>query len=343
MAKKADNKFSFEEIMHSLRAGKYAPIYFLMGDEPYFIDRISDFIEQNALPLEERDMNQRVIYGKDTTMKEVLLEARQFPFLAERRVVIVKEAQNLKRDIDLLESYLANPPQTTVLVFCYKYDKLDKRKKFVKSIDTLGVLFSSETIYQDRVPAWIQQYCQAEGLKIDVQAAAVLAENIGADLLRISTEIDKIKILLDGKTQVIDLKVIEENVGISRNFNNFELVKALAYRNTPLVFKIIDYFGKSPKSFVLQQTLAVIHNYFVKLLYYHLIADKRNQDAVAQKLGVHRFFLGDYTTGARHFDYHKTRRILSEIRSIDARSKGFRSPAVADDALLKELCFMILE
>ena len=192
MAKK-DNKLSFDKIMADLKAGRYAPIYFLMGDEPYFIDKISDYIEQNAVAEDERDMNQTVMYGKDVKIEDVIIEARRYPFMAERRVVIVKEAQNLKRNIDKLELYLKAPVQTTTLVFCYKYDKLDGRKKYVKKIERIGVLFHSATIYDDRIPEWIVRYCSEVGVKINAQVANMLANNIGNDLLWIAGEINKLK------------------------------------------------------------------------------------------------------------------------------------------------------
>ena len=341
MAKTA-NKDSFKDIMTALKAGKYASIYFLQGEEPFFIDKISDFIEKNILTIDEQDMNLRVVYGKDTTMKDILIEARQYPFMAERRIVIVKEAQNLKKDIDLIDSYLKNPPQTTILVFCYKYEKLDGRKKFVQEISKHGVLFSSDTIYQSRMAEWITDYCRSQAMKIDYEAAQILADNLGNDLMRVASEIDKIKILIDGKGDTITSKIIEDNVGINRNFNNFELIKALSTKDYRTVFQIVDYFGKSPKEFAFPKTLSAIYNYFIKVFYFHLIQNKSNADSVALKLGVNKFFLNEYRAGISHYSYPKVVSIISAIRSADARQKGFRSASINDCNLLRELCAFVL-
>ena len=339
---KEDNKLSFDKITADLKAGRYAPIYFLMGDEPYFIDKISDYIEQNAVAEDERDMNQTVMYGKDVKIEDVIIEARRYPFMAERRVVIVKEAQNLKRNIDKLELYLKAPVQTTTLVFCYKYDKLDGRKKYVKEIERIGVLFHSATIYDDRIPEWIVRYCSEVGVKINAQAANMLANNIGNDLLRIAGEIDKLKIAVnDGRTDTISPEIVERNVGISKEYNNFELTAALGKKDALTVYRIVDYFGKSPKNFVIQVTLAVVYNFFVNLLHYHLLKDK-SPESVSQRVGINRFFVKDFAAAARLYSPAKIRRIIGYIRDTDAKSKGFGSTATAPEDLLKELCFRIL-
>ncbi len=339
---KSDNKRTFANIMAELKAGKYAPIYFLMGEEPYFIDKIADYIEHNALPKEAQDMNLRVMYGKDISISDVINnEARQYPFMTDRRVVIIKEAQNLKKQIDMIESYLNNPMLSTILVFCYKYEKLDGRKKYAKKIDELGVLFSSNRLYDNKIPEWIKSFCMDLGLNINITTATMLAAHIGNDLLRIESEIKKLQIVMGDTSKVISSELVANNVGFSKEFNNFELTAALSDKNSVQTYRIIEYFSRSPKSFVIQQTLAVLYNHFEKLLYYHLLENK-SQQTVAQALGIHPFFVKDYVEAATHYPISKLRYIIGEIRQTDAKSKGFDSVNNSPEDLLKELCFKIL-
>lgn len=327
--------------MSGLKAGRYAPIYFLMGEEPYFIDKISDYIENNILTDDQKDMNLRILYGKDVKMEDILLEARQYPFASDRRIVIVKEAQSLKRNIDKIELYLKAPVMSTILVFCYKYEKLDGRKKYIKDIERLGVLFQTPTIYDNQIPEWIIRYCTDEGLQIDRKAASMLANNIGNDLTRIASEIDKLKIILADKGNAITPDLVETNVGISKEYNNFELVAALRRKNTEQVFRIVDYFGKSPKLFVVQVTLATIFKFFADLLYYQLLRDKSSA-VVAKRLGINPYFVTDYAEASRLYPIQKIQRIIGYIRHTDAKSKGFGSVNTAPEDLLKELCYKIL-
>lgn len=338
---KEESKVNFNTIMSGLKAGRYAPIYFLMGEEPYFIDKISDYIESNILTDDQKDMNLRILYGKDVKMEDILLEARQYPFASDRRIVIVKEAQSLKRNIDKIELYLKAPVMSTILVFCYKYEKLDGRKKYIKDIERLGVLFQTPTIYDNQIPEWIIRYCSDEGLQIDRKAASMLANNIGNDLTRIASEIDKLKIILADKGNAITPDLVETNVGISKEYNNFELVAALRRKNTEQVFRIVDYFGKSPKSFVVQVTLATIFKFFADLLYYQLLRDKSSA-VVAKRLGINPYFVTDYAEASRLYPIQKIQRIIGYIRHTDAKSKGFGSVNTAPEDLLKELCYKIL-
>ena len=338
---KEESKVNFNTIMSGLKAGRYAPIYFLMGEEPYFIDKISDYIESNILTDDQKDMNLRILYGKDVKMEDILLEARQYPFASDRRIVIVKEAQSLKRNIDKIELYLKAPVMSTILVFCYKYEKLDGRKKYIKDIERLGVLFQTPTIYDNQIPEWIIRYCSDEGLQIDRKAASMLANNIGNDLTRIASEIDKLKIILADKGNAITPDLVETNVGISKEYNNFELVAALRRKNTEQVFRIVDYFGNSPKSFVIQVTLATIFKFFADLLYYQLLRDKSSA-AVAKRLGINPYFVTDYAEASRLYPIQKIQRIIGYIRHTDAKSKGFGSVNTAPEDLLKELCYKIL-
>ena len=338
---KTENKISYEQILKDLCNKKYAPIYFLMGEEPYFIDKIADYIEKNVLTDEEKDMNLSVLYGKDVKIENVILEAKQFPFIAEKRVVIVKEAQNLKKNIDKFEHYAANPVQSTILVFCYKYEKLDKRKKYVKEIDANGVLFESAKMYDNQLPKWIEAYCKSINLEINMQAATMLADYIGNDLLRITSEIDKLLITKPKDSNKINTDLIAQNVGISKDFNDFELQNAIAKKDALKSFLIVDYFGKNPKNFVMPITLAVLSKFFVNLLHFQLLTDKTDMNASA-RLGVHSFFIKDFRESAKYYNIPKIRKIIGYIREADAKSKGFGNIVTSTEDILKELVFKIL-
>ncbi|MDR3327175.1 MAG: DNA polymerase III subunit delta [Prevotellaceae bacterium] len=341
---KIENKFTFDTVLSDLRQKKYYPIYFLMGEEPFFIDKISDYIEQNVLSEEEKDMNLKVLYGKDTKVEQVIMEAKQFPFMADYRVVILKEAQNLDRSekqLDKLEFYTKNIPKNTILVICYKFKTADKRKKYIKDVENNGVLFNSTTLYDNQVPTWIVNYCKNVSLQIDAKAAKMLAEHIGNDLSRITTEIDKLLILLPKNTKTITFEIIEKNVGVSKSFNNFELTNALGQKNILLANRIVAYFGQNPKDFAITLTLATMFNYFVNLLHYQLLEDKSQANA-ATVLGINPYFVSGYATAARFYPTPKLREIIHQIRIADARSKGFGVVSPTSEYILKELVFRIL-
>jgi DNA polymerase-3 subunit delta len=341
---KTENKFTFDTILSDLRQKKYYPIYFLMGQEPFFIDKISDYIEQNVLAEEEKDMNLKVLYGKDTKLEQVIMEAKQFPFMADYRVVILKEAQNLdksEKQLEKLEFYTQNIPKNTILVICYKFKVADRRKKYIKDVENNGVLFSSATLYDNRVPVWIINYCKNLSLQIDEGAADMLAKHIGNDLSRITTEIDKLLILLPKGTKTITTEIIEKNVGISKSFNNFELTKALGQKEILLANRIVAYFGQNPKDFAIQVTLATMFNYFVNLLHYQLLENK-SQAYVAAVLGINPYFVSEYAVAARFYPTPKLREIIHQIRIADAKSKGFGAVSPTSEYILKELVFKIL-
>lgn len=328
-----------ENIIKDIKNKKIAPIYFLMGEEPYFIDRISKFIEREVLTEDERGFNQTVIYGNETDLAGIVGLAKQFPMGAERSVVIVKEAQHLARTIDQLEAYANQPQPTTVLVFNYKGKTLDKRKKLYKEIQKSGVLFESKKLYENQVPDWIENTAKSLGFSIDTKAKFLLAEYLGNDLSRIENELEKLKIIInDGK---ITLEIIEKNIGISKDYNNFELRNAIENRNPKKAFQIVHYFSQNPKDNPLVMTLSILFQLFSNLIVYHTLTDK-SQSNVAKELRIHPFFVKDMANAAKNYPLKKATRIISLLREADVKSKGVGATGnVSDGDLLKELIFKI--
>jgi len=280
------------KIINDIKAGNIKPIYFLMGEEPYYIDKLTEYIEQNILQEHERDFNQTILYGRDVTVEDVVGNAKRYPMMADKQVVVVREAQELSRTIDKLESYLENPQETTVLVFAYKYKTLDKRKKVTKLLGKHGVVFESKKMYENQVGTWISRVLQGKGYSIEPKANAMLVEFLGNDLSRISNELNKLQIILP-KGHVISPKDIEENIGFSKDFNVFELQNALGSRNQLKAYQIAQYFADNPKDNPMVVTTSLVFSFFIKLLKYHGMKDK-NPSKVAPILGVSPFFMKDY-------------------------------------------------
>jgi DNA polymerase-3 subunit delta len=335
------------EILKDLRNRKYKPLYLLHGDEPYFIDQVSNYIEHELLPPAEKGFNQTVMYGKDTDIMTVLNAAKRYPMMADYQVVMVKEAQDMKwgrddddkKSINPLLNYLENPLPGTILVFCYKYGKFDKRKKTYKAIEKNGLVFESASLYDSKIPAWIEGYVADKQYKLSGQASAMLAEYLGNDLSKIANELDKLMLNVE-KGQEITLKSIQDNIGISKEYNVFELQSALARKDAYKVNQIINYFEANPKSNPIVLVLGNLNNYFTKVLSYHYLKDKSQQNA-ARELGISPYFVKDYEQAARSFDYGKTMHIISALREYDLKSKGVESTAPHGE-LMKELMFRIL-
>lgn len=326
-------------IVNNIKQGDIKPIYFLMGEEPYYIDKLTEFIEDNILPEEEKGFNQMVIYGKDVTVEEVISSARRYPMMAERQVVIVKEAQELSRTIDRLESYAENPQPTTVLVFAYKYKTLDKRKKVTKLIEKSGVVYESKKLYENQVADWIRRVLSGKKYNIEPKAAAMLVEFLGNDLSRISNELDKLAIILpEGST--ITPKHIEDNIGISKDYNVFELRKAIGEKDQLKAYKIADYFTQNPKDNPLVVTTGLVFGFFSQLLLYHGLKDKSPGNA-AKVLKVNPFFLKDYDIALRNYPMKKVSAIVSALRDIDVKSKGVGTNSISQGDLLKEMLVKI--
>ena len=325
--------------MADLRAGKYKPVYFLQGDEPFYIDRISDYIAEHALSEDERSFNQTVVYGLDTDVGTIVSEAKRFPMMAERQVLIIKEAQDLSRNIEKLVSYAENPQPTTVLVINYKYKKLDKRKKLHKAIAKTGLIYESKKLYENKVSDWIRRVLSGKNYQIEPKAAQMLVEFLGTDLSKISNELDKLMIILP-KDTIINDKHIEDNIGISKDFNNFELRKAVGEKNLLKANRIINYFSENPKSNPTVMTISLLNGFFTQLLMFHGLKDK-SKNSVAKSIGVSPYFVDEYFLAARNYPMRKVAQVIAFLREADVKSKGVGASQTQKD-ILKELLFKIL-
>ncbi|MFM9439414.1 DNA polymerase III subunit delta [Flavobacterium psychrophilum] len=327
------------KIINDIKAGNIKPIYFLMGEEPYYIDKLSEYIEKNILQEHERDFNQTVLYGRDVTIEDVVSNAKRYPMMADRQVVIVKEAQDLIRTIDKLESYAENPQPTTVLVICYKYKTLDKRKKITKILAQKGVVYESKKLYENQVGEWLKRVLSGKKLNIEPKASAMLVDFLGTDLSKIANELDKLAIILpQGST--ITPAIIEENIGFSKDFNIFEFRKAIGERNQLKSYKIANHFAQNPKDNPMVVTTSLVFSFFIQLLKYHGLKDK-NPKTVAPILGVSPFFLKDYDIALRNYPMKKVSQIVASLRDIDVKSKGVGANALPQSDLLKEMLVKI--
>lgn len=327
------------KIVNDIKSGNIRPIYFLMGEEPYYIDKLSDYIEKNVLSEEEKGFNQTVLYGRDVSIEAIIATAKRYPMMAERQVVIVKEAQDLTKTIDGLESYAENPMPSTVLVLCYKYKTLDRRKKVTKNIGKSGVIYESKKLYENQVGDWIKRVLSGKNYTIEPKASAMLVEFLGTDLSKINNELEKLQIILP-KGSMISAKHIEENIGFSKDFNVFELRKAIGERNQLKAYQIAQYFSDNPKDNPMVVTTSLVFSFFIQLLKYHGLKD-RNPKNVASVLGVNPFFLKDYDIALRNFPMKKVSAIIATLRDIDVKSKGVGANALSQHDLLKEMLVKI--
>ena len=310
-----------KQIVNNIRNGIICPIYFLMGDEPYYIDKIAQFISDNVLTEEEKGFNQMVLYGKETSLDQVLANAKRYPMMAESQVVIVKEAQHLSRNIEDLYSYAENPQTSTVLVFCYKYKKLDKRKKLHKTLLANGsVVFESKKLYENQVSDWIRLTLKHKGYAISHKAAILLVEYLGTDLSRINNELEKLQLVLPDKTE-IDPDLIEKHIGISKDYNNFELKKAIGERNVVKATRIINYFAQNPKDNPFVVTVSLLHNFFTQLLQYHGLSDHSPKN-VSSALRINPYFVGEFQTASRNYPMKRVSSIITYLRELDLKGKG---------------------
>jgi DNA polymerase-3 subunit delta len=326
-------------IVNDIKQGNIKPIYFLMGEEPYYIDKLTEYIESNILSEEEKGFNQMVLYGKDVTVEDIVANAKRYPMMAERQVVIVKEAQELSRTIDKLESYAENPQPTTVLVIAYKYKTLDKRKKVTKLIDKVGVVFESKKLYENQVGDWIKRVLAGKEYGIEPKAAAMLVEFLGNDLSKVSNELDKLTIILP-KGSTITPKIIEDNIGISKDYNVFEFRKAIGERDQIKAYKIAEYFSQNPKDNPLVMTTGLVFGFFSQLLQYHGLKDKTPSNA-AKLLRVNPYFIKDYDIALRNYPMKKVSSVVATLRDIDVKSKGVGANSIPQGDLLKEMLVKI--
>ena len=333
----------FESIMHDLKSRKYAPVYILMGDESYYIDKISDYIEQNVLDVDDRDFNQTTVFGSDVTAAQIVDLAKGYPVMpSQYRVVIVKEAQNL-RSLDALERYFEKPLGSTILVICYKNGTIDKRKKVVGKAEAVGVVFESKKKRDYELPSFIEAYLKAKHVAIDPKSASMIAEHIGADLSRLVSELDKVMISLPEDNRRVTPEIVEREIGVSKDFNVFELKSAIIERNVFKANQIVKYFDSNPKAGSLFSFLPLLYSYFQNLMVAFYAPDRNNDNALAAYMELKSVWgIKDYRAGMRNFTAMKTLQILAKIREIDAKSKGLDSLNTSTGDLMKELIFFIL-
>lgn len=331
---------TFDKIISDIESRNFKPLYFLQGEEPYFIDIITDKLMNGILDEMQKAFNLNILYGKDSDAASIDNMARRFPMGAEHTVVIVKEAQNLNKIEDLV--YYANSPsESSILVLAYKYKTLDKRKKLSKAIKKNGVLFTSDKIYDNKVPKWIQNYLALKDIAIDPSAGLILTEYLGNDLGKISNELDKLILTLPKGQNKIQADHIEENIGISKDYNHFELMKALAKKNILKANRIIQYFGENQKLNNINQTISSLFYFFSKVLALHFMQSTSSRE-IAATLQINPYFVGDYQIATRNYSKVKTVEIISILRDFDLRSKGFGNPSVPADQLLQEMIFKIM-
>ncbi|MBT2160635.1 DNA polymerase III subunit delta [Zobellia barbeyronii] len=329
-----------KQIVTDIKNGKIKPIYFLFGEEPYYIDGIASYIEKKLLAEEEKGFNQMVLYGKDVTIDDIVANAKRYPMMAERQVVIVKEAQHLVRTIDDLTAYVDNPQMSTVLVVCYKYKKLDKRKKLYKSVQKAGVLFESKKLYENKVSDWIRKNLQNRGYSISHKAAILLTEYLGTDLSRINNELEKLQLVLPKQSEITPAD-IEAHIGISKDYNNFELKKAIGERDVLKATRIINYFSQNPKDNPFVLTVTLLHSFFTQLLQYHGLND-HSPKSVASALRINPYFVGEFQTAARNYPMKKVSGVISSLREMDLKGKGVGANVNSQADLLKELLVKII-
>ncbi|MDN5203073.1 DNA polymerase III subunit delta [Fulvivirgaceae bacterium BMA10] len=334
-----------DSVLADLKNNKYAPIYFLQGDEPYYIDLISNYIEKNALEESEKGFNQMIMYGKDVDMNAVITNARRFPMMAQRQVVIVKEAQEIQdigreAGVKQLEAYLNQPLPTTILVFCHKYKSIDGRKPISKLLDKQAILVNTKKLYDNQVPDWVAGYVREKGFGINTKSTHMIAEFVGNNLERITNEIDKMLINYNSGS-AIDEAMVEKHIGVSKEYNVFELQKSLVERNVVKANKIVNYFEANPKSNPLIPIVAALFSFYSKLLLGHHAKDKSDKN-LASVLKVNPYFVKEYKMALRNYSLQKVIENVHHLRKADMYSKGIQNNSAAEGQILKELIFKLL-
>lgn len=334
-------EITYEEIVRNLKNRVYSPVYFLMGEEDYYIDRISDYIMDTVLSEVEKEFNLTVLYGADTDMAGVINAAKRYPMMSEHQVIVVKEAQGLKGMEDLVY-YLQKPLLSTILVFCYKHGTLDRRKKITAEIEKAGVLFESKKLKDTQLPGFISSFLKRKKVEIEPKASEMIAEFVGTDLNRLAGELEKLIITLPPGATRITPEQIERNIGISKDYNNFELRSALIEKDVLKANRIVKYFNDNPKNNPLQLTLAVLFNCFSNLMLAYYAPEKTEQGIAAQ-LGLRSPWQSrEYMAAMRRYKGIKVMQIIEAIRTCDAKSKGIDNSSMSDGDLLKELVYVIL-
>ena len=331
---------TYDSVMKDLQERKFKPVYYLMGEESYYIDKISDWIADNVLAPEERDFNQPVLFGSDVNASQIVDAAKRYPMMSEYQVLIVKEAQNIK-NTEPLEKYFHQPLASTILVMCHKNGKVDGRKAaYVKAIREAGVLFESAKLKDYQLPAFIERYLKAHGTTIDQKSTQMIADAIGADLSRLTSELDKVVLTLPEGDKRITPELVEEHIGVSKDYNAYELKDAIARRDVLKANRIIKYFDENPKAGQLYALLPVVFNFFQNLMLAYYCPQRNSQEALAKWLDMKTpWGVRDYMTGMQNYSGTKVLQIISKIREIDAKSKGLDNPNTPPGELMKELIF----
>jgi DNA polymerase-3 subunit delta len=330
----------YEEIIKDLKNRIFYPIYLLHGDEPYYIDALTDYISEHVLSDVEKEFNLTVVYGLDVSGSDVVDHAKRYPMMASHHVVILREAQNLDKEIDQLTLYAANPSKSTILVIAHKYKKVSRLKGLEKMVQKTGLVFESKKLYDNNVPGWIEKHISSFGYRIPESSSQLLANSLGNDLSRIVNECAKLMINLPAGSTITP-EVIEQNVGISKDFNPFELTKALSMRHVFRVNQIVNYFGANAREYPAVLVISVLYSYFYKTWIYHQLPDKSRKSA-ASALGMSDYILNDYIAAAKTFSYDKTCQILLLLYEYDMRSKGLHNDSVSGPELIKELVYKIM-
>ena len=329
------------DILKNIKSKQYKPVYLLHGEEEYYIDLISNYIEENALTDAEKGFNQTILYGRDTEVMTILNAARRYPMMSNHQVIIVREAQDLKLDksVEQFIAYCEKPLSSTILVLCHKHGKFDKRKKIYKVLEKTGLVYESAPLYENKIPAWIEDYIKAEGFHINPKASALLADYLGNDLTKITNELKKLMLNIP-KGQEIGTKAIQDNIGISKEYNVFELQSALQKRDILKANQIINYFEANPKLNPIVVVLGNLYSWFSKILKYHYLTDKSQ---AARELGVHPFFIKDYESAAQTYNTTKTFFAISLLREYDLKFKGVdKAGSTTDGELMKELVWKLM-
>lgn len=328
--------------MHDIKNRVFSPIYILMGEESYYIDKITDAIADSVLPEEEREFNQFVLYGVDTSVTQIMDMARELPMMSQYKVIIVKEAQVLKK-VESLEKYFSNPSPYTILVYCHKHGKLDKRKKFVSAAEQNGVVFESTKMRDTDLPSFVEGYLKVRKATIDHRTATMITESIGSDLKRLTSELDKLLISLPEDDRRVTPEMVEAKIGLSREFNPFEFKNALINKDVLKANQIMKYFDKNPKAGSIYSLLPLVFGYFQNLMIAWYAPNRNNENELAAYMGLKSGWAArDYMTGMRNYSAMKTMQIISKLREIDGKSKGLDNPGTPVSDLLKELVFFIL-
>lgn len=334
------NLQEINSIISKINNKVYNPVYFLMGEETYYIDLISDLLENKVLSEEEKSFNQTILYGKDTTAEEIISVCKRFPMMSKFQLVIIKEAQDLSSKIDGLINYLLNPMHSTVLVINYKYKTLDKRKKIYKAIQKFGLILNSKKPYENQVSTWILNKLKEDNYTIDLKANQMLVEFLGGDLKMINNQLNKLK-LLKPENNYIDPKLIEKNIGISKDFNIFELRNAIGSGNLSKALVIGNYFSSNIKAYPTQLVLSSLFNYFIQIFQFHSLNNKSDIN-VASTLGINKFFAKDYHKAAKIYPMKKISSIITLIKNIDLKSKGYGVSNNSQQNILNQLIIQIM-